>query len=105
MGNASPQFGTPPLAVAPADPYDVGDQVTAGDRVPEGISDPTARSGQVAGILRAGILDGTYPADAPLPTQLDLARQHGISEATVNRAFAELAREGMVRTGSGRRTV
>lgn len=70
-----------------------------------GITDPTGLSGQVAGILRTAILDGTYPADTALPTQLELARLHGISEATVNRAFGELAREGLVRTGSGRRTI
>jgi hypothetical protein len=105
MPAATPGFTETVLPVAPDLPYDAGNQVTAGDGVPDGITDPAGRAGQVAALLRAGILDGTWPAGDPLPTQLDLARQHRVSEGTINRAFAELARDGLVTTGSGRRTI
>ena len=73
--------------------------------MPGDISDPTAISEQVAGVLRAEILDGTRPAGSEMESQKDLGLHYGYSEATMNRALAELAREGLVRMGSGRRTV
>jgi DNA-binding FadR family transcriptional regulator len=87
--------------------YDVGEltRATAGAGVPGDITDPTAIAGQVAWLLRGRIFDGTYPVGAEMPSQLDFAGQFGYSEATINRAFAELARQGLISMRSGRKTV
>jgi len=92
-----------------ADPrglYDDGElsPAPAGDSVPGDITDPTATSRQVAGILRAEILAGARLPGSEIESQKELAREYGKSEATMNRALAELARDGLIRVGSGRRT-
>ena len=95
------------MAIRAAAPYDEGNLtgVTAGAGVPGDITDPTAIAGQVAWHVRGKIFDGTYAAGTELPSQLALAGEYGYSEATVNRAFAELARQGLISMRSGRRTV
>jgi DNA-binding FadR family transcriptional regulator len=95
------------MTAAIRDPYDEQELtgVTAGAGVPGDITDPTAVAGQVAWTVRGEIFDGTYPAGSELPSQLDLAGEYGYSEATINRAFAELARQGLISQRSGRRTV
>jgi DNA-binding transcriptional regulator YhcF (GntR family) len=95
------------LFTGQAVPYDVGNltPAPAGDSVPGDITDPTAVSRQVAASLRAAILSGEYAPGSELPSQKDLADRYGYSEATMNRALAELARDGLVRMGSGRRTI
>jgi DNA-binding LacI/PurR family transcriptional regulator len=55
---------------------------------------------EIAGrIARAELLPG-----ATLPTRDELASQYRTARATVNRALQELAREGLIIAGSGRRT-
>jgi len=55
---------------------------------------------EIAGrIARAELLPG-----ATLPTRDELATQYQTARATVNRALQELAREGLIVAGSGRRT-
>lgn len=95
------------MARATCDPYDeqILTGVTAGAGVPGDITDPTAIAGQVAWLMRGRILDGTYPAGSEMPSHLDLAGQFGYSESTINRAFADLARQGLISMRSGRRTV
>lgn len=95
------------MAIPSAGPYHEQELtgVTAGAGVPGDITDPTAIAGQVAWLMRGRIFDGTYPPGSSLPSQLDLAERFGYSEATINRAFAELARQGLISMRSGRRTV
>lgn len=74
--------------------------------MPGDISDPTAVSRQVAARLRAEIYAGAYEQGAAMPTQRELVRQYGdaYSEATMYRALAQLAREGLITMGQGRKT-
>ncbi|MEU7617160.1 winged helix-turn-helix domain-containing protein [Micromonospora rifamycinica] len=59
---------------------------------------------QLAAVLRAGILDGTYPPGALLPSETRLSQEHGVGRGTVRRAVAELRAEGLVDAASGRGT-
>jgi len=43
------------------------------------------------------------PGDV-LPTRVELAKQYEVARATVDKALAELARRGLIESGSGRRT-
>lgn len=61
---------------------------------------------EVAANLRARILSGEYAPGTAIPGQLALSREFEADVAVVNRAFGELAREGLVEmAGRGRRTV
>lgn len=48
--------------------------------------------------------DALLPGDA-LPTRTDLAERYNTAVATVDRAMQDLVREGLLKAGSGRRTV
>lgn len=50
---------------------------------------------QTANRLRAGIFDGTYPPGAPL-REMRIARENGISQATVREALQQLESAGLV---------
>ena len=52
----------------------------------------------------ARIARGEWPAGDPLPTRTELAQEFGAARATVDKALAELVREGVLEAGSGRRT-
>ena len=54
--------------------------------------------------LRTAILQHKYSADQRLPTEAELAEQHGVSRQTVRRAFQDLVAEGMVHRVPGRGT-
>lgn len=54
--------------------------------------------------LRTAILRRDYGADQRLPTEAELAEQHGVSRQTVRRAFQDLVAEGMVYRVPGRGT-
>jgi GntR family transcriptional regulator len=54
--------------------------------------------------LREGIVRGRYPEGRPLPTDLALAEEHGLSRQTVRRAYQELVTEGLVYRVPGRGT-
>ena len=58
---------------------------------------------QVANLIRGGILEGTWPSGARLPSEQDLATKYGVSRPTVRHAKAVLAEEGFIRSikGSG----
>jgi GntR family transcriptional regulator, arabinose operon transcriptional repressor len=56
----------------------------------------TARFRQIADSLREAILSGEYRANDHLPTEHELARQHGVSRVTAAAALGELARSGLV---------
>ncbi len=48
--------------------------------------------------------EGLHPGDV-LPTRVELAKRYSTARATVDKALAELARKGLIESGSGRRTV
>lgn len=58
---------------------------------------------QIEERLRSGILDGSLATETRLPATRQLARELGVSRATVDSAYAELATSGLVdrRAGSG----
>lgn len=53
-------------------------------------------------ILRERLLSGTYPAGRPLPGELELAADFGVSRVTMRRALDELKREGLIVRTRGR---
>jgi GntR family transcriptional regulator len=56
----------------------------------------------IADHLRQGILDGTYPAGQPLPSEEVLAKQFGVTRPTVRQGIAELRAAGLVEVMMGR---
>lgn len=56
---------------------------------------------QIAGDLRAAMLDGRYEVGSRLPTKAELQEAWGVALNTVDRAYEELRREGLVRTEQG----
>ncbi|WP_344526832.1 GntR family transcriptional regulator [Streptomyces albiaxialis] len=57
---------------------------------------------QIADYLRAGIMDGTYPAGQPLPSEESLAKQFEVTRPTVRQGIAELRASGLVEVMAGR---
>jgi GntR family transcriptional regulator len=53
-------------------------------------------------ILRERLMSGRYPAEQPLPGELDLAADFGVSRVTMRRALDELKREGLIVRTRGR---
>lgn len=51
---------------------------------------------QLADLLRSQIASGELPAGAPLPSELRLAQEYGLSRTTVRQAIAILRAEGLV---------
>ena len=62
----------------------------------------TARYREIADHLRTQILDGTYPAGQPLPSEEQLARSFGVSRPTVRQGISELRAAGLVEVIMGR---
>jgi GntR family transcriptional regulator len=60
---------------------------------------------QLAAILRAPILDGTYPIGASLPKEAELAGRFGISLITVRQALRELEADGLIQKRSAKPAV
>ena len=52
---------------------------------------------QLAAILRAPIVDGTYPVGTELPKEAEIAERFGISLITVRQALRELESDGLIR--------
>lgn len=65
----------------------------------------TARYQRLADLLREAIADGTYPPGSILPSQAELAEEHGITKTTAGEAIRVLAGEGLVRGVQRRGTV
>src|SRR5690349_2494332 len=59
---------------------------------------------QVADALRASIHDGAYAPGDRLPAVAELAERYGVAKMTVQRAVAELRKEGLVISWQGRGT-
>jgi DNA-binding LacI/PurR family transcriptional regulator len=63
-----------------------------------------ARYAQLISHFRERILDGSLPAGARLPTEMDLAEEHQISRGTVRQAMSVLVNEGLLERVRGRGT-
>ena len=63
-----------------------------------------SRYAQLISHFREQILDGSLPAGARLPTELDLAEEHQISRGTVRQAMSALVNEGLLERVRGRGT-
>lgn len=59
---------------------------------------------QLERLLRDRILSGAYPAGTRLPPELELARQHGVSVITAQRALRVLESEHLISRTRGRGT-
>jgi GntR family transcriptional regulator, histidine utilization repressor len=62
---------------------------------------PKPRYAAVKDHVRGRIASGEWPANARIPSENELGPMLGVSRITVNRAFAELAREGRLRKVPG----
>jgi GntR family transcriptional regulator len=60
------------------------------------IKAPVSRWKQVAEYLKERILDGTFPAGQPLPSEQQLAEEFGLSRPTIRNAINELKTAGLV---------
>ncbi|MGC0417306.1 GntR family transcriptional regulator [Embleya sp. AB8] len=67
-------------------------------------SSPIPLYHQIASILRERILDGDYPPEHQLAPEQDLAKQFGVSRATIRQAVLELADAGLLARRHGRGT-
>ncbi|MGM5068720.1 GntR family transcriptional regulator [Rhodococcus qingshengii] len=65
-------------------------------------SEPVYRT--VANKLRSEIASGVYQGGLRLPTEAELAAEHGASRQTIRRAFHDLVAEGIVQRVPGRGT-
>jgi GntR family transcriptional regulator len=59
---------------------------------------------QLAGILRAGIVDGTYQPGRRVPSEPELVAAHGVARDTARKALRVLRDEGLVEVVRGRGT-
>lgn len=59
---------------------------------------------QLADLLRDQIMSGDLQPGAPLPSELRLAQEHGLSRTTVRQAIAILRSEGLVTVQAPRGT-
>jgi len=67
---------------------------------------PTPKRDLILSVLRQRIGDGTYPPESYLPTQRDLAAEHGMSVTPVQSACWQLEHDGMLRPADkGRYTI
>src|SRR5215469_1033604 len=60
---------------------------------------------QVADHVRDQILDGTYPAGQPLPSEEALAAEFGVSRPTIREGIKALVAEGLVQVTRPRGTI
>ena len=51
--------------------------------------------------IKARVLDGTYGANAPLPSTRACAAERGLSRTTVSTVYEQLAAEGFIETRRG----
>jgi GntR family transcriptional regulator len=69
------------------------------------VQSPRPQYRQLADLIRFAIEEGEYAPGSELPPEDQLARLHGVSRATVNRAVLILRGEGAVRVQRGKGTV
>jgi hypothetical protein len=66
---------------------------------------PAVKRDLILSVIRARIADGTYPAGSYLPTQRDLAEEHGMSAQPVHDACWQLWQDGLIRGTTRRRYI
>lgn len=54
------------------------------------------RHAHIVGDIRARIVEGAWPPGFQLPVETELAERYGVSRMTMNKALAQLAREGFL---------
>jgi GntR family transcriptional regulator len=69
--------------------------------MPERAGRPGPKYRQIAEDLRTAMLNGRYEVGDRLPTKAELQETWGVALNTVDRAYEELRREGLVRTEHG----
>lgn len=57
---------------------------------------PVPLYNQLKELLRAQILDGTYPAESRMPSESELGDQFQVSRITVRQALGDLQKEGLI---------
>ena len=62
---------------------------------------PISLSAQIADAIRNAIVDGRMLVGDRLPSESELAEQHGVSRATVREALKRLAAQSLIRTERG----
>lgn len=62
---------------------------------------PSSLSAQIADAIRTAIVDGRLLVGDRLPSEAELADQHGVSRATVREALKRLAAQSLIRTERG----
>jgi DNA-binding FadR family transcriptional regulator len=62
---------------------------------------PSSLSAQIADAIRTVIVDGRLLVGDRLPSEAELADQHGVSRATVREALKRLAAQSLIRTERG----
>jgi GntR family transcriptional regulator len=56
---------------------------------------------QVAAVVAERIADGTYPPGSKVPSVVELSAEFEIASSTVQKVFAHLKAEGLIRTEVG----
>ena len=56
---------------------------------------------QVATVIADRIADGTYPVGSKVPSVVELSAEFEIASSTVQKVFAHLKTEGLIRTEVG----
>ena len=56
----------------------------------------------IADLLTERILDGTYPGDSRLPSEIALQEETGAARETIRQAIAELRTRGLIETVAGK---
>ncbi len=69
-----------------------------------GSSVPVSLYHQVYSVLRQQLLEGRYPADAPIPGEVQLAETFGVSRVTMRHALSRLVQDGLIVRHRGRGT-
>jgi GntR family transcriptional regulator len=66
--------------------------------------DPTPLYHRIYMVLKEKIRDHAFPIDRPMPGEVELARQFGVSRITIRKTFERLEREGLILRQRGRGT-
>lgn len=73
-----------------------GDDREGPAAVTSGAPKGATRHAHIVGDIRSRIVDGSWPPGFQLPVETDLAERYGVSRMTMNKALAQLAREGFL---------